>query len=560
MTITILNTSEKLDLSTDAKLNIETASPIFSNASSMSLPLSLPLTDNNRRALNYPDVLNIYDTNTEAIRTIPDMQVVVRCGVWQQVATMSISSCSETAVEATLYFHASNIWSKIEDMTLPQAMAGLYYGTKPPAGANLNIYRQNLFNALSEDYRTYPTFIDKREDDHYQGEISYQEWEQQLSERADWFQTRDFVMATVHTQDGWLNDISFPGSLKSTTDYKYITAFLRLDFVLHKIFEKAGYSLTIDFDSYPDDEDYGSFFAYQWHSIIVLNNTMDALYPGCMYYSSLVPDISCKEFLLAVSAQFGCAFIFQPDGSYKMQFTQKALSQPTGKQVTQFSGLQAAFNASPDFVPADNLEKISRAQIIFEKLPQTYYDDHYDSGHGGYDLYPKIHAVSMEGVCQRTTTSITDGDDSTKETKCPLLFVSMDFAIIFVTEYDQQERPHYFTSSYPALRKPYIEYYDFEQGQGYLPDISRDLVPWHFAELEGLFVHLNEAYNTIIESCDKITITRMLSTNEVANYDFTQPYIIKNRLCWPSKIQYELEEAEMQQVTIELITSHKIIR
>ena len=526
----------------------------------MSLPLSLPLTDNNRRALNYPDVLNIYDTNTEAIRTIPDMQVVVRCGVWQQVATMSISSCSETAVEATLYFHASNIWSKIEDMTLPQAMAGLYYGTKPPAGADLNIYRQNLFNALSEDFRTYQTLYDMREYELNQGEISYQEWEQQLLARSEWFQTRDFVMAPVHTSDGWLNDIWTPFSLKRTTDYKYITAFLRLDFVLHKIFEKAGYSLTIDFDSYPDDENYGSFFAYQWHSIIVLNNTMDALYPGCMYYSSLVPDISCKEFLLAVSAQFGCAFIYQPDGSYKMQFSEKILSRQISKPITQFSNLKVAFNASPDFAQADNLEKLTKAQIIYENLPETMYDNNYSSGHEGLDQYPKIHTVSMEGVCQRTTTSAINGDDSTKDTKCPLLFVSMDFPIIEVTEYDQQERPHYYTKSYPALRKPYIEYYDFVQGQYHTEDISRDLIAWRFAELEGLFVHLNEAYNTIIESCDKITITRMLTTNEVANYDFTQPYIIKNRLCWPSKIQYELEEAEMQQVTIELITSHKIIR
>ena len=553
MTITIVGSGAQLDLPTDAKLNIETASPVFSTASSMSLPISLPLTNNNRHALNYPDVLNIYDTNTEAIRAISDIQVIVRCGIWQQTATMNISSCSETAVEATLYFLESNIWSKIEDMTLPQALAGLHYGTIPPANANLNTYRQNLFNSLSQDFRSYPTLVDQREDDHYQGEISYEEWEQMLEARATWFQTRDFVMAPIHTADGWLNDITTPRNLKGTTDYKYITAFLRLDFVLHKI------SLTIDFDSYPDDEEYGSFFAYQWHSIIVLNNTMDALYPGCMYYSTLVPDISTKEFLLAVSAQFGCAFFFQPDGSYKMQFMQKTLAKSTGSAVTQFSGLQTAFNVSPDYVPADNLEKLTKANIIYEKLPQTYYDDDYSSGHEGWDQYPKIHAISLEGVSQRTTTSTTDGEDSTKDTKCPLVFSTMDFAIIFVTEYDQLERPRTYTDSYPAIRKPYIEYYDYEQGQGYTQDISRDLVPWYFAEIEGLFAHLNEAHNTIIESCDKITITRMLTTNKVANYDFAQPYIIKNRLCWPSKIQYELEESDMQKVTIELITPRKII-
>lgn len=559
MTITIVDSGAQLDLPADAKLNIETASPIFSNASSMSLPISLPLTPNNRRALNFPDMLNMYDSGTQAIRVIPDIQVVVRCGVWQQKATMNISSCSETAVEVTLYFLESNIWSKIEDMTLPQALAGLHYGNIPPANANLNTSRQNLFNSLSEDFRTYPTSVDKREDDHYQGEISYEEWEQLLEERATWFQTRDFVMAPIHTADGWLNDISMPRSLKSTTGYKYITAFLRLDFVLHKIFEKAGYLLTIDLDSYPDDEEYGSFFAYQWHSIIVLNNTMDALYPGCMYYSTLVPDISVKEFLLAVSAQFGCAFFLQPDGSYKMRFTQKTLARTTGSAVTQFSGLQTEFNVSPDYVPVDNLEKLTRAKIIYEKLPQTYYDSHYDSGHNGLDFYPKIHAISMEGVSQRTTMSTINGEDSTKDTKCPLIFACMDFAIIYDTEYDQMERPHTSTDSYPAIRKPYIEIFDYEQNQGHPEDISRDLNAWYFVDIDGLFQIVNNAYNTILNCCDKITITRMLKTNEVSSYDFSQPYIIKNRLCWPSKIHYELVESGIQQVTIELIAPRKIV-
>lgn len=554
MTINILSTGAQLDLPLDVELNIETTSPIFSQASSMSLPISIPLTDQNRRALNYPDVLNIYDPDTTGIRTIDSMQVVVKHGSWQQMATMEISSCTETAAEATLYFNESNIWSKIEDVTLPQTMAGLHYGNIPPSTADIPTYRQNLIDALCTDFGSYPTMEDIREDDSYQGEISYTEWTSLLTARSTWFQARDFVMAPIHTEDGWLNEIVCPNVLRPRTNGSYMTAFLRLDFILHKIFEKAGYSLVIDFDSYPDDGEYSSHFEKQWHSIIVLNNTMDALYPGCMYYSTLVPEISCKDFLLAVQAQFGCAFFYQPDGTYKMKFVQSLLDTAIGSRISHFNGLQVTFNSAPEYDPADNMEKAEKANMIYAELPDTYYDSSYSSGRSAWDAYPNIHTISLEGVCQRTTTTATDGEDSTKDKKCPLVFVTMDFAIIFHTEYDQQEQPHTTTESYPAIRKPYVEILD-EQVQP--EDISRELREWYFYDLDGLYQLLNKAYTTAIESCDKVTITRMMSTRDIALFDFAQPLIVKNRLCWPLKLQYKLQNQDKQQVTIELVAPHK---
>ena len=80
MKIIIQSNNAQLDLPLDIELNIETTSPIFSQASSMSLPISIPLTDKNRRALNYPDVLNLYDAGTSAIRAIENIEVVVKHG------------------------------------------------------------------------------------------------------------------------------------------------------------------------------------------------------------------------------------------------------------------------------------------------------------------------------------------------------------------------------------------------------------------------------------------------------------------------------------------------
>lgn len=559
MIIAIQSTGVTLDLQADIKLNIEMTSPIFSNAGSMSLPISLPLSSHNRRALNFPDRLDIYDSGEDDIRAIKDIDVIVTQGSLQQLATMSISGCSESSVEVTLYFNESNIWSKIADMTLPQVMAGLHYGDIPPTDKDIEDYREKLYKDLKNDIHTYPIFKDLREDDLRQGNISYKEWEKMLSERAEWFKNRDFFMAPIYTEDGWLNKTDQMGRLIQTTGYLYITAFLRLDYILHKIFEKAGYSLTIDFDTFRKSEN-DNHFEDQWHSIVVLNNTMDALYPGCMYYSALVPEITCKEFLMAVQAQFGCAFVIQSDMSYKMIFTEGILTRKSVSiDAPQYVYQQITFNSSPDISITDNIEKSERGNMIFESLPDTPFNSDYISGHGGWDDYPKIHTIALNGVCQRTTTTITENDDTTKSKKCPLIFVRADFAIVYITNYDQLDRPRTSEGTYLAIRKPYIEL--LREPLQDTEDISLDIVPYYFSSYEEnpLFVLLNKAYSTISENCDRITITSIMSISDLISFDFMQPLIIKGRFCWPVKVQYEMTNSSVQQVSLELISPRVVV-
>ncbi len=559
MIIAIQSTGVTLDLQADIKLNIEMTSPIFSNAGSMSLPISLPLSSHNRRALNFPDRLDIYDSGEDDIRAIKDIDVIVTQGSLQQLATMSISGCSESSVEVTLYFNESNIWSKIADMTLPQVMAGMHYGDIPPTDKDIEDYREKLYKDLKNDIHTYPIFKDLREDNLRQGDISYEEWEKMLSERAEWFKNRDFFMAPIYTEDGWLNKTGQMGRLIQTTGYLYITAFLRLDYILHKIFEKAGYSLTIDFDTFRKSEN-DNHFEDQWHSIVVLNNTMDALYPGCMYYSALVPEITCKEFLMAVQAQFGCAFVIQSDMSYKMIFTEGILTRKSVSiDAPQYVYQQTTFNSSPGTSITDNIEKSERGNMIFESLPDTPFNSDYISGAGGWDDYPKIHTIALNGVCQRTTTTITENDDTTKSKKCPLIFVRADFAIVYITNYDQLDRPGTSEGTYPAIRKPYIEL--LREPLHDTEDISLDIVPYYFSSYEEnpLFVLLNKAYSTISENCDRITITSIMSISDLISFDFMQPLIIKGRFCWPVKVQYEMTNSSVQQVSLELISPRVVV-
>ena len=578
MTVTIKSSGVKLDLTPDTKLNIEMSSPVFENSNTMSLPLSLPLTSKNLRTLNFPDRMDFCDSGESehrSYRAIPEIDVIVRHGIWQQFASMSVISCSMKAIEVVLYFHESCILAKMEDVSLPQMMAGrIYNGIRQEEGETLEHARERIRKSLNSHMR-YPRVVDLRES----GELeSYAQWKAMWAHIATISTEHDEVeVAPVYTQDGWLNKLKISDELAggtkdhelvATEDHKYITAFLRLDYVLHCLFEYFGYTLTIDFSSLPYEDvdmDKGSLFEYQWHSICILNNTMDALYPGCLYYSALVPDMSCKDFLLAVKAQFGCTFIRTQDGNYSMLFIKNKLKKPDIRSLHGFSGKSVSFSFDAEYVPGDAMENITPANIkpVYMQIAgynsHTMHEDVY-----AMDIYPIIHVPTMEGVCQRTTTSKLNGEDSTKNTPCPLAFANYSTAYILWAKNwndDNQTPPESeFTHKifYPCLRKSCFEYYEYWDGQFG----EQDFIELPFADTNerSAYYHFNNEYNTLASACDKISLLTMLNTIEVATFDFTKPYLIQGRLCWPYKLSFEFKNGSEQLVSMELIAPRKVIQ
>lgn len=590
MIITLLESGSKFDLPLDLKLNIEIASPVFSKAGAMSLPVSLPLTDNNRRLLQFPDRLDMYDSEEEVIRAIPDISVIVKQGSWQQVATMSISGCSEEAVESTLYFNESNIWSKLDAVTVPQAMAGLRFGEIPEYGAE-EYYRTQLI-AQFYDYMI-PPYLSG-------------------SDLNNWLKEHDFIVAAMKTKDGWLNEPAcvkryVTGNVDNWTlheelmtkqcthegesykmvrmksefewytttacygqkkpqvyDYStstwmvgyrnknkhlYCTGFLRLDVVLKQIFNYLGYALEYDFDTYWPYWYDG--FEVIWNQIVVLNNTMDAIYPGFMPYSALVPEVTAKEFVAAVQAQFGVVFTLQSDNkTVKMQFTEKILKlfAKTNK-LASFRDKQISFNATPDYMPIDEMDNIKAPEYLWDAWCESFRDG-YCVGAGidpttMDDDYGNCFSFELDGVCQRTTTSRVGDTDETKTSECPLAFGVCTH--VYNSGIDIMEYKYYSVLldyiEVWSRRSPEAEEYDglYINTTGY-----------------GIYRELNTEYNTISEHSDRITLTTVLTTLEVNQFDFSIPYIIQGRLCWPAKLQFELENSDEQHVTIEFIAGRKL--
>lgn len=589
MIIALLDTHEQFDLPLDIKLNIEMASPIFSKAGAMSLPVSLPLTAKNRRLLHFPDRLDSYDPEEDAIRSIPDTPVLVTQGSWQQAATMCISGCSEESVEATMYFNESNIWSRLDAVTVPEAMADRHFGTIPEHSYEVETYRDQVLQQFW-DYMV-PMLSE--------------------SDLNTWLKNHDFVVAVLKTKDGWLNEPAYvkryvTGNLDNRTlheeimyisrtfngytykfprfksefewyttsgcwgkksptvyDYStsttmvgyrnknqhlYCTGFLRLDVVIKQIFSYLGYTLEYDFDTY-----WPYWYAgleVKWNQIVVLNNTMDAIYPGYMPYSVLVPEITAKEFIAAVQAQFGVVFTLQPDNkTVKMQFTEKILKLFTRtKKLDICNEKQIAFNQSPEYSPSDEMSKVNN--------PEYHYDTWCESFRDAYcvksgvdpatinDEYGDCYSFELDGVCQRTTTTRIGSTDDTKTTECPLAFgVCENPYQVFIDITDA----YYYS--------PLIDYITVYSRQS---EISEEYDQLYVNTTNyGLYQEFNREYNTVADNSDKVTISTVLTTLEINNFDFTIPYVIQGRLCWPTKLQFELENSDKQHVTIEFIAYKK---
>ena len=587
MTISILNYDSQYDLPSDIQLNIEMVSPILSKGGSMSLPISLPLTKNNRKLLGLIDRLDLYDISTgnSHYGFIIDTPVLVKQGSWQQEATMIITGCTETTAEVTLYFKESNIWSMMEEVTLPDAMEDLHFGDKPTSEEDIPIKRDGLFSGNPNLYdHMVPFGIN-------------------ASEMDLWLQEHDFVVAPLYTKDGWLNELAcvkrtayddgtpferplqgyitssatellwrlkaqYPwyttSALKgksspiysderiigyeNTNQHLYCTGFLRLDVVLRQIFSHLGYTLYYDFTTswpYATTDD-GPSLEKLWNKIIVLNNTMDAIWPGCMYYSALVPEVSCKEFILCIQAQFGVNFSMQPGTkNVVMRFSEAVIKQPIQIQkIEDFHDKQITFQTSPDYNPSDGMDKVNNPDYSDECKSDSLKDVNLVLNGSASATSDNLPSFILDGVCQRTSRTITDGEDATKSSECPIAFGICTPSLYEITYY--QDR--YYT--------PRIKNYDMLYARN---QIQRRL--YINSKEDGLYKELNTIYNAVFSegNCDTVTISKMLSMYELANIDFSVPYIIQGRLCWLLSIQYKMENKNKQQVTMKFAAPRKRI-
>lgn len=535
MTIIIHSTGERLDLSADIQLNIEKHNPLFSEDVSMSLPVSLPLTDHNRRVLGFPDRIDIYDTQTQAYHFPADTDVIVTQGSWQQRAKFSVTSCSEKAIEATLYFGEAAFWAQLENVKLPEALAGLLV---PITIRYDPSYTEDDKRALTLAYLSTRYLLPYNPQS-----LTPVDPEDYLDE---WIQSVPAVVVPLHytpdddygTPGRWLNEITrnddssryflkTPATDDQGETYRCVAPFLRLHTVLGSLFAFIGRTFEVDANSFSMAQ--GAITLTNYHRLLVLNNTYDALHLAPRIpYSALVPDMDCKDFLKAVAALLGCVFISTENGTVRMQARDRLINmnaekeEPATLQIQYEEEIGNTIDEDMErFTPTGEGDYFYMSGFRYKTSPTSTVESH--------DYW----AFDIGELCQRITTTTSGDEDITLANECPLSLALYDVSHHMVWPDDWEPvSPDELSPAGTRVWFPILT--------------SVSLNNW-------ANIH-NTAFRELTESkTDTVTFAVPKDSQGLKQAGQITSVIVRNRKCYVRMIRYNLEGKRQTNVTFECI-------
>jgi hypothetical protein len=297
--IKISNTLGVFDLSPDTALSIELTNPLLSEQGSLSLPFTFLRTEHNDYLLGFP-------SRTDRKQAIPNRQeVTIESGLFSEVAELEILSISPDAVEATLYLYESSFYSRAKEVKLTEVFEGVirrWDSDDVDIDTRINnilgiLLDSAICNTDHEDYAVFPlacsvTLPEQVDKSIISGATG------QLVAKANLPKILNNVYVDNRQGDAQIPVYQFLAYWSNRSYYDDndnliylpkgygITLFLRVGYVLNRIFEFFGYTLNTNL--------FSSGVYRRW---CVVNNTADAILPGYVIEKQLVPDITVNEFL-----------------------------------------------------------------------------------------------------------------------------------------------------------------------------------------------------------------------------------------------------------------------
>lgn len=334
ISLTNNNITEYLDLPQDVKLSLTFDNPWFNYSGSYSLPVTLPNTAKNLRLLKYPNRLDQINFQTERF------SVIVEYGVKRDEGTLNILSYTQTeGIEITITLLSSSLKDRLGNKTLAEVFGDtvLYTG----GGSTPEAKVLNLIDTICSD-------------NPYQRLFRHSE-----SNICAWF--------PVLLKDGKVLNCPYPSTSQSVKSYSdvvnygysveviapyteverithtdadgdsieypkgfFFSPFLKVWFVLKRIVEYAGFSLSDDDNCFYTDD--------KWFQLCLLNNTVDScLGDGKLYARHLLPDIKAIDFINEINTLFGVA-VFIKDNRVSLKPIKESLEDIDYSPLNDWSG------------------------------------------------------------------------------------------------------------------------------------------------------------------------------------------------------------------------------
>ena len=327
-------TGEAFDLPQDYTIESEKNNPVFEKKGSQTVPISFPDTNTNKKLLGFPGRLDRMDRMDDPI------SVVVDSGPLQQSGLLAVGSAGGGIISANIGFDESEIYNRMKEMQL-RDIPDLPVVDK--GGSTLNQRLDSILSHLNAvmkgqqaaDYAVFPIVVKTYTFHSASGTGQSYEILNNINTGINTLPTGVAVGNLLALEERTLirADGNEPITVSVPKGYG-VTAFLKVAAVLDLVFGQ--YSYTVLENPFKTHR--------QLKKLAVLNNTIDAVLTGRLYYKDMMPDITVQEFLDILYAKFGTVWfvdsnkktvsikflkdIIKPLGTESIDLTSKLTGEP----------------------------------------------------------------------------------------------------------------------------------------------------------------------------------------------------------------------------------------
>ncbi len=308
-----LDNGQYLDLPTDLELNVSHSNPLISEQGTYSLPVLLPGTENNRKMLKNPQRFdNVY-------KDVIKLPAYIKQGLFQKKASLNILEAGDD-IDTFFQMNESEMYAKMKETKLSTAFDIKRYPAEflPDMAFDDDMDRmiryleQVMIGNIDDDFHLFEVATDTRSLTLESNNQTYDVY-QFLNELAFRMSFQNYEHDTYDTDPSgrkyrvlrarYDHTVVLNNNLVQVPKGYGITPFLKLNYILTRIFEYFGYELDL---SYFESDD-------NLNRIVIPNNTADALMRGYIDYAQLVPTGTINDFLDNVRKAFGCEFFVSED-------------------------------------------------------------------------------------------------------------------------------------------------------------------------------------------------------------------------------------------------------
>ncbi|HCC51128.1 MAG TPA: hypothetical protein DEQ30_02990 [Porphyromonadaceae bacterium] len=292
---------EIFDLPADYIIESTKTNPVFTPKGSQTVPISFPPTGKNKRLTGNAHRID------KADRPEATIKVLVESGPVQQAGLLAIQSASGSLISANIGWDESEMYASMKKTMLPNIPDLPVYSAD---GATLDEKREQILSHLKDvmngqipaDYAIFPLILKKEtagENDREYLEIINDTFISTNEEFGEILPSNGSIGGFRAKEHRIINRVYDSEVIPFDVPQCYgMSPFLYVSKVLELIFKSYGFSLENNpFCDHP-----------QLSKLVVLNNTMDAVITGNIFYRDLMPDVSVEEFLNALKNKFGLTY------------------------------------------------------------------------------------------------------------------------------------------------------------------------------------------------------------------------------------------------------------